>query len=763
MSSPLEADARLEPTLQAATEHHVAGRLEAAGAGYRQVLAWSPGHPVALHRLGILTLQGGQPEAALPLFEQAIAADPGTWRSHCGLGQALAGLGRQGEALAAFRRAAELNPACLEAFLGAGSASRALGLGLEAIQSFRRATELRPDHAEAHNNLGATLQDAGRGAEAIAAFQRALDLREDDPITHGNLGNALLAAGQVAAALAQLERTVARWPEFAEGWYYLGNAAFAGNGFARAEQAFRRALELEPGHLDALNNLGNVLQAMGRNEEALAACLEALRIDPRFVTAANNASAAARAPGRMDQAAGLLRDALAVAPDFSILHCNLGNVLKDIGLMDEAIQQFRRTLELDPGDRVTHSNLAYAVTFLPGFDAAAILRENQAWDRVQTRGLVARASHGNRPDPGRRLRIGYVSPDFREHCQSLFTTPLLSRHDHARFEIFCYARVPKPDAVTRRLAGLADVWRDTSALGDAEVAELVTADQIDILVDLTMHMANGRPLLFARKPAPVQVAWLAYPGTTGLAAMDYRFTDPYLDPPGEGDACYSERSLRLPDTFWCYDPLATEPGPGPLPALANGFVTFGSLNNFCKVNPAVLDLWARVLGAVPDSRLLLLSQPGGHRQRVLERLEAGGVQPGRVEFAAFQPRPDYLALHRRVDLGLDTFPYNGHTTSLDAFWMGVPVVTRLGQTVVGRAGWSQLCNLGLGDLAARSDDAFVAIATGLARDLPRLADLRATLRPRMEASPLMDAARFTRHLESAYREIWQAWCKGQTV
>jgi predicted O-linked N-acetylglucosamine transferase (SPINDLY family) len=278
-------------------------------------------------------------------------------------------------------------------------------------------------------------------------------------------------------------------------------------------------------------------------------------------------------------------------------------------------------------------------------------------------------------------------------------------------------------------------------------------------VDLTMHMANNRPLLFARKPAPVQAAWLAYPGTTGLAAMDYRVSDAYLDPPGEPDGCYSETTVRLPDTFWCYDPLAAEPQPGPLPALRNGFVTFGSLNNFCKVNDGVLDLWARVLTAVPGSRLLLLCQPGAHRQRVLDRLRGGGVEPDRVEFAGFRPRPEYLVLYRQVDLGLDTLPYKGHTTSLDAFWMGVPVVTRIGSTVVGRAGWSQLCNLDLRPLAAASDEAFVATATHLARDLPALAALRTGLRARMEASPLMDGARFAGNLEAAFRSMWQRWCR----
>jgi predicted O-linked N-acetylglucosamine transferase (SPINDLY family) len=763
MEIPAESEAVLEQALRTATGLHVAGRLDEAEAGYREILARHPDHGVALHRLGVLALQSGRAATALERLGRAVALDPGAWRSHCSLGQALLALGRFPDAQGAFLRAAQLNPGCLEAWLGAGEAGRALGLIQEALAAFRQAAALRPDHAEAQNGLGVALQDAGRVPEAIQAFRRALELQDDFPIAHNNLGNALLLDRQTDRALALLEGVVARWPAFADAWYNLGNAAFAGCRFGASADGYRRALALAPEHLPAHNNLGNALQALGRNEEALASYLEAVRLDPGFVDAYNNASAAARTLGRMDEAVRLLQAARAVRPDFAVTHCNLGNVLKDIGRMEEAVVSFRRALELDPLDAVTHSNLAYAVSFLPGCDAHAILRENLGWDLAHGRPGPAAPSHGNDPDPERRLRIGYVSPDFREHCQSLFTIPLLSHHDHGRFEIFCYAKVTRPDAITRRIAGFADHWRDIRALDDQEVADLVRSDRIDILVDLTQHMANASLGVFSRKPAPVQAAWLAYPGTTGLSTMDYRLTDPYLDPPGEHDDWYSETSLRLPDTYWCYDPLTAQPEPGPLPALTNGHITFGSLNNFCKVNPAVLGLWAQVLTALPGSRLLLLSQPGEHRQGVLDGLAEGGVEAGRVEFAPFQPRLDYLALHRRVDLGLDTFPYNGHTTSLDAFWMGVPVVTRLGETVVGRAGWSQLCNLDLPELAATSDEAFVQIATELARDLPRLGQLRAGLRARMEASPLMDGQRFARNMETAYRQMWRHWCTNPAI
>jgi len=267
--------------------------------------------------------------------------------------------------------------------------------------------------------------------------------------------------------------------------------------------------------------------------------------------------------------------------------------------------------------------------------------------------------------------------------------------------------------------------------------------------------------VFARKPAPIQVAWLAYPGTTGLSAMDYRLTDPFLDPPGTHEDSYSETSIRLPYTFWCYDPLTATPLPGPLPARGNGHITFGSLNNFCKATPVAVRTWAQVLNAVPGSRLLLLAPRTQFRQRIVDLMAESGIAEDRIEFAAPRPRLDYLALYQKVDLGLDTFPYNGHTTSLDSFWMGVPVVTLIGDTVVGRAGWSLLSNLGMRELAAESPEAFVQIAVELSQDLPRLEAWRAGLRGRMELSPLMDGGRFARDMEAIFRQIWRQWCSGR--
>jgi predicted O-linked N-acetylglucosamine transferase (SPINDLY family) len=452
------------------------------------------------------------------------------------------------------------------------------------------------------------------------------------------------------------------------------------------------------------------------------------------------------------------RQAVALLPGHANAVNNLGNVCTRLGRVDEAIGWFRRAIEIDPSSTMYSSNLLYYLHFDPSYDASAILREHLDWKRRQADPYrtAAPRSWDNERSTDRRLRIGYVSPHFKDHCVSMFTLPLLAHHDRGSFEIFCYANVTAADPLTERLRGLVDAWRDIAPLSDEQAAEVIGRDRIDILIDLTLHMGGNRLLIFARKPAPVQVTWLGYPGTTGLDTVDYRLTDPHLDPPGEHDDFYVERSIRLPETFWCYDPAALDgdhaPDVGSPPCVATGHITFGSLNNLAKVNDQVLALWARVLSAAPPSaRFLLLSPPGEVRERIAAKLM------GRVDFIDRLPRRQYLETYRRIDVALDTFPANGHTTSMDALWMGVPVVTLPGQTAISRGGLSLLANLGLDELVARSADQFVRTAVELATDLPRLRELRATLRPRLIASPIMDANRFARKLEEAYRSMWKSY------
>ncbi|MDE2295981.1 MAG: tetratricopeptide repeat protein [Gammaproteobacteria bacterium] len=708
-----------EPILDQATAQHRAGDLVQARRLYECALATTPDDPRALFGLGLLDLQQGRFDAARGRIERAIAAAPAEPRYRIGLGRTLAAAGEHRAAAQSYESALARSPLDPDARFGRAAALQADGAALAAIEAYRAVLEVAPTHADALNNLGVLLCDRREFREAEHVLRRALAAAPTHAAAAFNLARALQGQSRRDEAIAQ----------------------------------YRQTLALRPDHVEALCNLGNLYRDAGATDAAYAAYTEALRARPESVIAWNNLGCLLRSAGRLQHAEHCLRRAIELAPANAAAHDNLGSVLKDAGAIDEAITAFRRAVELDPGSPAIHGNLLYALSFV-ATRPEPILEEARRWGRK-----FAPASPPREPPAatahrdGRPLRVGYVSPDFREHCQSLFTLPLFANHDRGAVRVYGYSDVVRPDEITRRIAAHTDEWRDVRGLDDDALASQIEADAIDVLVDLTMHMAGGRPGLFVRRPAPVQLCWLAYPGTTGNGAIDYRVSDPWLDPPG-AERQYVERTVRLPDAFWCYDPLATEPDVAPLPALRNGFVTFGCLNNPCKLTDATLETWVPVLRALPASRLVLLLPDGPRRAQRAAFLAARGVDPQRIDFVDYRPRGEYLRSYRRIDIGLDTFPYNGHTTTLDALWMGVPVVTRIGETSVGRGGWSQLAQLGLSRLAADGDAAFVATAVALAADWPALAALRAELRERLARSPLQDARRFARNLERVYRDVW---------
>jgi len=566
-------------------------------------------------------------------------------------------------------------------------------------------------------------------------------------------------AGRNPLAEEICRRIVAAQPDHDPAWHLLGLIAVDRGAGPEAIEFFGRAASIRPGESAYQNSLGQALQAQGRLQAAAACYRRALGQHPKLVDACTNLGAVLRELGELDEAAAWHRRAIELNPNLPEPHNNLANTLKDQGLLGEAIACYRRALELGGAHPQIHANLIYALHFCPDADAATIREQTRAWSDTYATPLRSTIEPHARPTPGtRRLRVGYVSPDFRDHPVGRFLLPLLAHHDHRQFEVFCYSSTALPDAVTDRCRGHADVWRAVKRVSDAELTGLVRQDGIDILVDLAMHMAGCRLRLFARKPAPVQVTYLAYCGTTGLSAIDYRLTDPYLDPIGGDERIYAEQSVRLPDTYWCYQPPDEARPVNRLPANEAGCVTFGCLNNFCKISETALEAWCRLLGAVPQSRLLLHAPAGSARDRLGAFLARRGLAPDRLSCVALLPMADYLRLHHQIDVALDPFPYGGGTTTCDALWMGVPVVTLAGRTAVGRGGVSILSNVGLPELIARDPEEYVAIAAGLARDPARLAQLRAGLRARMQNSPLMDAPRFARNVEAAYRTMWRRWC-----
>ena len=709
-----------------AVQHLQAGRIHEAEPIYRQILAADPHHAGALHHLGVITHQMGRNVQAVDLLRRAIALSPADAAARNNLGNILRIMGCLDEAIETYRDLIRMQPGFSAAHYNLGIALKDNRQTDEAINSYRQAIALQPDYYEAFSALGLALLEKRQVQDAIDAFRQAIILRPDNAEAYNGLGDALQDDGQLDEALA----------------------------------AFRKAISLRPRFPEAFNNLGNTLKRMGHLEESVAEYHQAIALRPAYPEALNNLGLALHDMGRFEDAVVAFRKAIALNPESPTPRANFGDTLREMGRLDEALAEYRRVMAIDPGNSIVHSNLVYFMGFHPDADARVIADEQRRWNSQHAGPLALSIQpHTNDRDPDRRLRIGYVSPDFREHVIGYNMLPLLANHSPQDFEVFCYSAVTRTDAITERFKAHAGCWREIEGVTDEALAAQIRADGIDILVDLTLHLGGNRLLAFARKPAPVQVTFAGYPGGTGLTAIDYRLSDPHLDPPGMDESIYSEKTVRLPRSFWCYDPLDCRDIPvNSLPAMVNGFVTFGCLNNFCKINDSVLRHWVEVLRSVADSRLLILAPEDIQRRYVLDYLKKENIGLERMEFVATRPRRKYLECYHRIDIGLDTLPYNGHTTSLDSLWMGVPVVTLVGQTVVGRAGVSQLMNLGLSELIAQSPEEYGRIAAGLASDRPGLARLRSTLRGRMEASPLMDARGFARDIEVAYRQMWRQYC-----
>ena len=667
--------------------------------------------------------------------------------------------GRLKEAEQIYKEILAQEPGHVETLHYLGVVCAQLGRRDDAVRLMRQAVERRPNYPEAMSNLGFALKQIGRVDEAIAAYRRAIDLKPDYAAAVYNLGAALHSKGQLQEAVAAYRRAIALQPSYVEAHANLGNALRSMGQLDEAMAASRQALAINPNLPEAHNNLGNSLQSKGRTDEAIAAYREAIALRPDLPEVHNNLGVALKDKGQLDEAIAAFGKAISCRPDYADAHNNLGNVLKEKGQLDLAMAAYRQAMTLNPKAPEHHSNLVLLLHYHPDCDARAIADEHRQWNvqHAQPLGQFI-CPYSNDRSPDRRLRIGYLSPDFREHVVGQNLLPLFGQHDRKQFEITCYAQVFRPDAMTRRLEQHADRWLSIVGLPDENVVKQIREDEIDILVDLALHSANNRLPIFARKPAPVQVSYLGYCGSSGIDAMDYRFSDPYLDPADADLSYYTEKTIRL-RSYWCYQPWRTAPETSQSPAMKNGSVTFGCLNNFAKVSSAALDLWGRILAAVPKSRIIIHAPPGGHRADVAERMRLAGVDGDRLQFVAQQPWMEYIKSYCEIDISLDPFPFGGGITTCDALWMGVPVVTLSGDTAVGRGGRSILSNLGLTELVAFTPDEYAQIAIDLARDLDRMTSLRRGTRARMLASPLMDAEKFARDVEAAYRRMWHVWCE----
>ncbi len=601
---------------------------------------------------------------------------------------------------------------------------------------------------------------AGHLAEAETAYRQIIAAKPDFAPAYANLGVALLAQGARAEAVAAFREAIRLKSDYAEAHYNLGTALDALDRPDEAAAAYRAAIAANPRLVEAHSNLGNALSAQGRLDEAIACFRQAVALEPNRPGLYYNLGNALSDRGALEDAAAAYRAAIGLKPDHADAHANLAIVLMNQGRIDEADAGFRHALGIAPDNADIRSNWLFCLNYKTDLSAEQILAAHRDWEVRHGTG-TPHMIYANDRTPMRRLKIAYMSPDLRLHSVAYFLEPLLATHDRATVEITCYADVARPDHVTARLRALADRWISSVGMCDAALAARIQADGIDILVDCAGHTAHNRLRVLARKPAPVQATWLGYPNTTGLSAIDYRLVDAVTDPPG-ADVLASERLIRLPGGFLCYNGAGDAPEPAPPPCLASGVVTFGSFNNPAKLSPQTLDAWAALLGQMPDARLLLKGKPfvdQATRDLYIARLGERGIAAGRIELTGWIPgSAHHLAFYERVDIALDPFPYNGTTTTCEALWMGVPVIALRGKRHSGRVGASLLGQIGAGDWIAYSVDDYVARAAALAADPQYLRNLRRDLRARVAASPLCDRVAFTRSIEAAYRQMWQAWC-----
>jgi predicted O-linked N-acetylglucosamine transferase (SPINDLY family) len=564
------------------------------------------------------------------------------------------------------------------------------------------------------------------------------------------------SGGDVAGAERLYRQFAEQEPANPEASYFLGRVALWDKRIDEAIALFEKAVELRPGEATYRFELGNALRVAGRLEESLAAFSSCLARQPDSVPFRLNRDVALIELNRREEARIDLEQLREDLPEVAEIQFNLAGIYREYAQIEESIAAYRRIRKLKPNDPPTYSNLVMMLHYSTQHDARAIFEEHRRFGETFARRTIAPRTERAWP---RRLRVGYVSPDFCSHVVTCFFEPILARHDRGRFEVFCYYTDPEKDVITDRLRALAEHWVDCEHLSEDELAERIRADRIDILVDLAGHTAGNSLAVFAMKPAPLQATYVGYPNTTGMTAMDYRITDALADPPGEADRLHTERLLRLPRNFCCYRPIVDTPEVNLLPAVAAGRITFGCFNNFHKMSGEFLDTVAQVLRAVPGSRFLLKGRPLSTEhvaEAVRERFARDGVPQERLDLRGWtKDSKDHLALYGEVDIALDSYPYNGTTTTCESLWMGVPVVSLAGDRHAWRVGASLLGAIGLDDLVARDTAQYVAICARLAGDPARLTELRSTLRERMRSSPLMHEESFTRSLEHGYVEMWE--------
>lgn len=788
--------------LDEGARNEVAGRLKEALEYYDGAIRVKPDFGRAYFNRGNVLLELDDPKAALDAYASALLHKPDSAAAYFNSGNAYMRLAQHAQAIVAYEKALTLKPDFVDAEIAMGAALQDLKRTEDAVTSFRRALAIKPDYAEAHYNLGGALEESGMFEEAVTSLQKAIDLKKDyteahvrlgalfyelgqfeaaagcysdalkiqpDRVeAHNNLAAAMVKLGQTEAAVESYLRALKLAPDQAEILSNLGVVQKQLGRFDDAVTSYRKALAINPDFAEAHNNLGTVLHKLGKIDEALQSYQYALIIDPENADVHNNLGVLQNQLGQLEAAAVSYRRSLESNPSYIEAHSNLGSVLADLGQLQDAADCYQRALELDPSFSIAYSNMLFTHNYLAEQSSLELLAEARRFGEVVALKATPYTAWNNPRDPFRCLRIGIVSADLRQHPAGYFaenTLTELARLAAGRLELFAYSNFHQTDATTLRIKASCHGWHDVYGISDDRLAQLIHEDGIDILIDLSGHTGDNRLPMFAWKPAPVQVTWLGYFATTGVAAIDYLIADPWTLPESE-ELSFSETIWRLPETRLCFTPPAILLNVTPPPVLANGHITFGCFNNLTKMNEQVVALWARILSAVPNSRLYLKARALGEaavQQSVMKRFAEHSIDPQRLTLETYVPRANYLEAYNQIDIALDPFPYTGGTTTVEALWMGVPVLTLAGRQFLARQGVGLLMNAGLPEWVASDQDDYLSRAIAHASDTQRLASLRAGLRQQVLASPIFDASRFAKHFETALRGMWEKWCHDQNA
>ena len=751
-----EAQARLQQGM----EHHKAGRLVEAKSIYEQILTDDPQNVDSLHLLGLIALDSKNYDVAENFIRKAILQHNNVPLFYSSLGNVFKAKGQFDEAIKHYEQALTLKPDFFDVFNNYGAALLSLGRLDEALKYFEKVIAINPAHLNAIHNIAITLQNLGKHEEAIAYYKRGLTLKPDMSLLHYNLGNTFALSGKISEAIDSYLRAIQYKPDYADSFFKIGKIYQEQGHYEEAFKYYLELLSLRPdGYSYA--NLALVQQYTGQLESAIINYKRAHELLPHNFEFLNNLGMIYSELEDYQEAINYYKKALDLKPDRNKILGNLSAAYKNLGQTDEAISYLHSALDDDPSHSRIYSNLLLTMIYADSVTPEALTEAAKIFGERIADPLIRNRPFLNDGNPDRKLRIGYISPDFCRHSAHYFVEPLLKLHDREKFQIFAYSSTPREDAVTERFKKEVDHWRDIRFIDEDAAADLIESDKIDILIDLAGHTGQNSLMVLARKPAPIQVTWLGYPGTTGMNAMDYRITDLYAEPEGTTEHFNVETLWRLPEIFCCYQPHENSPAAIDHPPFEdNDYITFGCFNNFTKVTDPSLSSWAKIMEQVPRSRLLL-EIAGIHdpkfKNHIEERLQRAGMDLKRVTLEPRKPSNQYV-LYNKIDIALDPFPCVGGTTSMDTVWMGVPFVTLAGKHFVSRMGVTILTNAGMPELIAHNIDEYIKIASDLANDRERLKKMRHNLRDRVKDSPIMNQQAFARNMEAAYHEMWKAWC-----